>query len=58
MREYAIAYAALIAKQPPEQEQDDSDDLGGICPECNGDGGDKWNDYILPCPLCQGSRHV
>ena len=21
---------------------------------CHGDGMDPWNDYLLPCPLCQG----
>jgi Lar family restriction alleviation protein len=26
------------------------------CPRCHGDGGDPWNDYILPCPVCQGER--
>lgn len=24
------------------------------CPHCHGDGMDPWNDYLLPCPLCQG----
>lgn len=26
------------------------------CPRCHGDGRDPWNDYLLPCPLCQGEQ--
>lgn len=33
------------------QGQDDED-----CPHCRGDGRDPWNDYLLPCPLCQGEQ--
>lgn len=28
------------------------------CPQCEGDGGDKWNDYCLPCPLCGGDGRL
>jgi len=27
------------------------------CERCHGDGMDPWNDYLLPCPLCQGEQH-
>ena len=30
----------------------DEDD--GLCPDCHGDGTDKWNDHLLPCPTCSG----
>ena len=26
------------------------------CPLCHGDGMDPWNDYLLPCPLCQSEQ--
>jgi hypothetical protein len=26
------------------------------CPRCHGDGMDPMNDYLLPCPLCQGEQ--
>ena len=26
------------------------------CERCHGDGRDPWNDYLLPCPLCQGEQ--
>lgn len=28
------------------------------CDYCDGDGGDKWNDYILPCPKCGGDGRL
>lgn len=27
------------------------------CSRCGGDGRDPQNDYLLPCPLCQGEQH-
>lgn len=27
-----------------------------ICSRCRGDGRDPWNDYLLPCPQCQGEQ--
>jgi hypothetical protein len=27
------------------------------CRRCHGDGRDPWNDYLLPCPLCQGEQY-
>lgn len=43
-----------------ESEIPQPDDWDGesdpICPECEGDGMDKWTDYLLPCPLCQGEQ--
>ena len=37
---------------------DDYDDEPGDepCERCHGDGMDPWNDYLLPCPLCQGEQ--
>lgn len=35
-----------------ESEKDELDD--DVCQYCNGDGGDPLNDYVLPCPCCQG----
>ena len=26
------------------------------CERCHGDGMDPLNDYLLPCPLCQGTQ--
>lgn len=26
------------------------------CERCHGDGRDPWNDYLLPCPVCQGEQ--
>lgn len=28
------------------------------CPYCHGDGGDPYNDYVLPCPECGGTGRV
>jgi hypothetical protein len=33
---------------------DDYEDDLSECPRCHGDGGDPWNDYVLPCPECNG----
>lgn len=27
-----------------------------VCQRCGGDGRDPWNDYLLPCPECQGEQ--
>lgn len=35
----------------PDFEYDDDE-----CQRCHGDGMDPWNDYLLPCPLCQGEQ--
>ena len=29
-------------------------DVPEECPYCGGDGGDPFNDYVLPCPFCEG----
>jgi hypothetical protein len=31
-------------------------DIEPECERCHGDGRDPWNDYLLPCPLCQGNQ--
>lgn len=41
-------------------ETDDMDDVpyelnDDVCPYCDGDGGDPYNDYVLPCPQCDGA---
>ena len=47
----------------PDQRNHDADDLyedfdddEPECPRCHGDGRDPWNDYLLPCPECQGEQ--
>lgn len=30
------------------------DERDDECPRCHGDGMDPWNDYMLPCPTCNG----
>lgn len=35
-------------RRPMDDEQDD------VCPRCHGDGMYPWNDYLLPCPMCDG----
>lgn len=37
-------------------QQDDYDEEDAVCERCHGDGRDPWNDYLLPCPLCQGEQ--
>lgn len=32
----------------------DFDEDDSTCPRCEGDGMDKLNDYLLPCPECGG----
>jgi hypothetical protein len=27
------------------------------CRQCDGTGGDRWNDGILPCPACDGEGY-
>ena len=39
-----------------EQGADVTDDDEPECPRCHGDGMDPRNDYLLPCPLCQGEQ--
>jgi hypothetical protein len=38
-------------------DEPDYDDDEPECDRCHGDGRDPWNDYLLPCPLCQGEQH-
>ena len=43
-------------KTPPEPDEEDFDPYEEPpCERCRGDGMDPWNDYLLPCPECQGS---
>lgn len=49
--------AAQAAKRDPLAAlgvDDDHDDDDDECQNCHGDGRDPWNDYLLPCPMCQG----
>lgn len=43
--------AELLIEDWPWEDDDMPDDA---CMHCHGDGMDPWNDYMLPCPLCQG----
>lgn len=40
---------------------DEFDELYGAemheCPQCNGTGGNKWDDGITPCPHCDGEGY-
>lgn len=58
----------MTDKTPASCGSDSSAELGGMpdydddddepeCERCRGDGRDPWNDYLLPCPLCQGEQH-
>lgn len=40
--------------EPGCTDDDGQDPADMACPECAGTGGDPWNDYILPCPRCDG----
>jgi len=58
-----LRIAARVKRQQPafdEQATDYWDDRDEpFEPEwerCHGDGMDPWNDYMLPCPLCQGEQ--
>lgn len=46
---------------PPSRylgDEDDGPDDEAMCPACDGDGGDKWNDYCLPCSMCGGDGRL
>lgn len=54
-----------IKPDPPEVSYDSNNWHGGYeqdevdddeCQHCRGDGRDPCNDYLLPCPVCQGSQ--
>lgn len=45
------AHGCLLSRH--DDDEDDATD--GACPACDGDGRDKWNDYILPCSSCGGT---
>jgi DnaJ-class molecular chaperone len=49
-----LAVPSLTAESHAEADYDDE----SLCPECEGDGGDKWNDYCLPCPTCGGDGRL
>lgn len=36
---------------------DDGEAHDRTCRECDGTGGDRWNDGILPCPACDGEGY-
>jgi rubredoxin len=44
----------------PPVDEDDYDDSAEsrICSVCNGTGGDRWNDGIMPCPECDGEGYL
>jgi hypothetical protein len=37
---------------------EDSADEDEECPECHGEGTDKWSDHVLPCPACCATNGV
>lgn len=42
-----------------EDPRDEDDyDTDNTCDYCEGTGGDKWCDNILPCPKCGGSGRL
>lgn len=43
-----------VRSSEPEDDEDEPSDEP--CCRCKGDGRDPWNDYLLPCPLCQGEQ--
>lgn len=56
-------YIDDVAPPPrrPAMEDDEFieyDDDREACPLCGGDGGDPGNDYVLPCPECDGEGWV
>jgi hypothetical protein len=36
---------------------DEDEDDEPECARCHGDTRDPQNDYMLPCPMCQGEQH-
>ena len=38
--------------------EDDDESKDRACPVCDGDGGDKWNDYATNCPACDGTGYA
>ena len=51
----AIPVDLPVGRPEPERAEPDYDDLLE-CQRCHGDGMDPWNDYLLPCPACQGEQ--
>lgn len=43
-----------VRSQDEDYEDDEPSDQP--CCRCKGDGRDPWNDYLLPCPLCQDEQ--
>lgn len=56
IKAYAV-YQAELAAAPDFWMDDEEDYSDGVCPLCDGDGRDKYTDYLLPCPMCQGEQH-
>ena len=50
-----LAECHLSEPEDDGRQLDDEADPA-VCPECQGDGRDKWSDYLLPCPVCGGER--
>ena len=53
-RDYARA--AEAKRQVPPDDDDSEQPIEAACTRCHGDGMDPWNDYLLPCPECQGEQ--
>jgi hypothetical protein len=41
-----------------DEEEGYEDYTDRTCPECGGSGGDRWNDGVVPCKLCQGAGYI
>ena len=52
----APAVAAKLVALAPLPDDDREDEADDECSHCLGDGMDPWNDWLLPCPLCQGEQ--
>lgn len=51
-------HGCRLAREAGERNDTTAEEDEALCPECKGDGGDKWNDYALPCPTCGGEGRL
>ena len=47
-----------MSDEPNTKIDYDEIDEDATCPYCGGDGGDPLNDYVLPCPHCDGEGYL
>jgi hypothetical protein len=54
----SLAQVAVIEAEYEDSRYDDDDEqIGDTCPECNGTGLDKWESF-RPCDYCAGEGYV